>query len=243
MQLEHQLVDSAAMLLLTRAADFDVIVTENLFGDILSDEAAALAGSLGLMPSASLGDDTRGLYEPIHGSAPDIAGQGVANPYGAIASAALLLRHSLALPAEAAALENAIAGAVAAGVLTRGHRRNPARRPQARVPRATRCWSVSNRPRSSARGLDRAPRQDPQSGPLTASMPIDSRSSPGVMPAASRAAGSMPAWVIVSGCATRLSTPPSDSASEKQDRPSRKRRTAGFPPASSRLTMAPKARC
>jgi 3-isopropylmalate dehydrogenase len=118
-QLEHQLVDSAAMLLLTRAANFDVIVTENLFGDILSDEAAALSGSLGLMPSASLGDDMRGLYEPIHGSAPDIAGQGVANPYGAIASAALLLRHSLALPAEAAALENAIAGAVAAGVLTR----------------------------------------------------------------------------------------------------------------------------
>jgi 3-isopropylmalate dehydrogenase len=118
-QLEHQLVDSAAMLLLTRAADFDVILTENLFGDILSDEAAALAGSLGMMPSASLGDGKRGLYEPIHGSAPDIAGQGVANPYGAIASAALLLRHSLALPAEAAALENAIAAAIATGVLTR----------------------------------------------------------------------------------------------------------------------------
>jgi 3-isopropylmalate dehydrogenase len=117
-QLEHQLVDSAAMLLLTHAAHFDVIVTENLFGDILSDEAAGLAGSLGLMPSASLGEGKRGLYEPIHGSAPDIAGQGVANPYGAIASAALLLRHSLALPAEAAALENAIARAIAAGVLT-----------------------------------------------------------------------------------------------------------------------------
>ena len=118
-RLEHQLVDSAAMLLLTQAADFDVILTENLFGDILSDEAAALAGSLGLMPSASLGEGRRGLYEPIHGSAPDIAGQGIANPYGAIASAAMLLRHSLALPAEAAALEKAIAGAISAGILTR----------------------------------------------------------------------------------------------------------------------------
>jgi 3-isopropylmalate dehydrogenase len=118
-RLEHQLVDSAAMRLLTHAADFDVIVTENLFGDILSDEAAALAGSLGLMPSASLGEGKRGLYEPIHGSAPDIAGQGIANPYGAIASAAMLLRHSLALPAEAVALEKAIAAAISAGVLTR----------------------------------------------------------------------------------------------------------------------------
>ncbi len=116
--LEHQLVDSAAMLLLTRPASFDVLVTENLFGDILSDEAAALAGSLGLMPSASLGDGRRGLYEPIHGSAPDIAGRGVANPFGAIASAALLLRHSLGLEREAAAVEAALAGAIAAGVLT-----------------------------------------------------------------------------------------------------------------------------
>ena len=116
--LEHQLVDSAAMLLLTRPASFDVIVTENLFGDILSDEAAALAGSLGLVPSASLGDGRRGLYEPIHGSAPDIAGKGIANPYGAIASAALLLRHSLALEREALALEEAVAGAIDAGVFT-----------------------------------------------------------------------------------------------------------------------------
>ncbi|MBM4219314.1 MAG: 3-isopropylmalate dehydrogenase [Gammaproteobacteria bacterium] len=116
--LEHQLVDSAAMLLLTRPASFDVLVTENLFGDILSDEAAALAGSLGLMPSASLGDGRRGLYEPIHGSAPDIAGRGIANPYGAIASAALLLRHSLGLETEAAAVERAVAEAIAAGVLT-----------------------------------------------------------------------------------------------------------------------------
>jgi len=117
-RLEHQLVDSTAMRLLTHARDFDVILTENLFGDILSDESAALAGSLGLMPSASLGEGKRGLYEPIHGSAPDIAGQGIANPYGAIGSAALLLRHSLALPAEAVDLENAISGAIAAGVLT-----------------------------------------------------------------------------------------------------------------------------
>ena len=117
-QLEHQLVDSAAMLLLTRPASFDVIVTENLFGDILSDEAAALAGSIGLMPSASLGDGSRGLYEPIHGSAPEIAGRGIANPYGAIASAALLLRHSLGLEREAAALEEAVTGAIGAGILT-----------------------------------------------------------------------------------------------------------------------------
>jgi 3-isopropylmalate dehydrogenase len=102
---EHQLVDSMAMLLLTRPGSYDVVVTENLFGDILTDEAAALAGSLGLLPSASLGDGRRGLYEPIHGSAPDIAGAGVANPVGAVLSAALLLRHSLGLDAEAAAVE------------------------------------------------------------------------------------------------------------------------------------------
>ena len=117
-RLEHQLVDSAAMLLLTRPADFDVLVTENLFGDILSDEAAALAGSLGLMPSASLGEGGRGLYEPIHGSAPDIAGRGIANPYGAIASAAMLLRHSLGLEREAGEVERAIADCIAAGVVT-----------------------------------------------------------------------------------------------------------------------------
>ncbi len=107
-KLEHQLVDSMAMLLLTQPNRYDVVVTENLFGDILTDEAAALAGSLGLLPSASLGDGRRGLYEPIHGSAPDIAGQGVANPVGAILSAALLLRHSLGLEAEAVAIEAAV---------------------------------------------------------------------------------------------------------------------------------------
>ena len=107
-KLEHQLVDSMAMLLLTQPNRYDVVVTENLFGDILTDEAAALAGSLGLLPSASLGDGKAGLYEPIHGSAPDIAGQGVANPVGAILSAALLLRHSLGLGAEAVAIESAV---------------------------------------------------------------------------------------------------------------------------------------
>ncbi len=105
---EHQLVDSMAMLLLTHPNRYDVVVTENLFGDILTDEAAALAGSLGLLPSAALGKGRCGLYEPIHGSAPDIAGTGVANPVGAILSAALLLRHSLRLEAEAVAIETAV---------------------------------------------------------------------------------------------------------------------------------------
>ncbi len=117
--MEHQLVDSMAMRLLTDPSDFDVVVTENLFGDILTDEAAALAGSLGLLPSASLGEGKRGLYEPIHGSAPDIAGQGVANPLGTIASAALLLRHSLELEAEATAVEEALERVVAQGPRTR----------------------------------------------------------------------------------------------------------------------------
>jgi 3-isopropylmalate dehydrogenase len=117
--LEHLLVDAMAMHLVTRPASFDVIVTENLFGDILSDEAAALAGSIGLLPSASLRDDRFGLYEPIHGSAPDLAGRGVANPYGAILSAALLLRHSLGLEPEAARIEAAVARAIAGGARTR----------------------------------------------------------------------------------------------------------------------------
>jgi 3-isopropylmalate dehydrogenase len=118
-KLEHQLVDSMAMLLLTRPNAYDVIVTENLFGDILTDEAAALAGSLGLLPSASLGDGKAGLYEPIHGSAPDIAGKGLANPLGTILSAALLLRHSLGLDAEASAIEAAVDAVIERGVLTR----------------------------------------------------------------------------------------------------------------------------
>ena len=155
--LEHQLVDSMAMHLLAKPRAFDVIVTENMFGDILTDEASMLAGSLGLLPSASLGSSdaltdcpidspcdagrpamdgragasasqqsgakdgsgrVMGLYEPIHGSAPDIAGKGIANPYAAILSAALLLRHSLGLEAEAACVERAVHGALDAGALT-----------------------------------------------------------------------------------------------------------------------------
>lgn len=117
-EVETLLVDAAAMHLLSRPADFDVIVTENMFGDILTDEASMLVGSLGMLPSASLGDSTRGLYEPIHGSAPDIAGRNIANPCAAIASAAMLLRHSLGLEAEAMAVEDAIGGAIAAGART-----------------------------------------------------------------------------------------------------------------------------
>jgi len=152
--LEHQLVDSMAMHLLARPREYDVIVTENMFGDILTDEASMLAGSLGLLPSASLGEDARfastarsaaerpamdgraglsasplrdatdgtsrmiGLYEPIHGSAPDIAGRGVANPYATILSAAMLLRHSLGLESEARCVEKAVDGALTAGVFT-----------------------------------------------------------------------------------------------------------------------------
>jgi 3-isopropylmalate dehydrogenase len=116
--LDHELVDAAAMHLVRRPADYDVIVTENMFGDILSDEAAVLAGSIGLLPSASIGEGRSGLYEPIHGSAPDIAGRGIANPCGAIASAAMLLRHSLGLDAEAAAVERAVGHALAEGPLT-----------------------------------------------------------------------------------------------------------------------------
>jgi len=116
--LEHMLVDAAAMHLIRSPRDFDVLVTENMFGDILTDEASMLAGSLGLLPSASLGDGRRGIYEPIHGSAPDIAGRGVANPCGTILSVALLLRHSLGLSAEAARLEQAVADALARGIRT-----------------------------------------------------------------------------------------------------------------------------
>jgi len=117
--LEHLLVDSAAMRLVTNPASFDVVVTENTFGDILSDEASVLTGSLGLLPSASLGaSGKKGLYEPVHGTAPDIAGQGIANPLGAILSAALLLRHSLGLEREAAAVEWAVARALDDGLRT-----------------------------------------------------------------------------------------------------------------------------
>lgn len=123
LEVEHLLVDAATMHLITRPRDFDVIVTENMFGDILTDEASVLAGSLGLLPSASLGQPDGaiafGLYEPIHGSAPDIAGQGIANPYGAILSGAMMLRHSLGLDSEAGRIEAAVDTAIEAGALTR----------------------------------------------------------------------------------------------------------------------------
>ena len=112
--LEHGLVDSCAMALVMRPTAYDVIVTENLFGDILSDEAAVLTGSMGMLPSASIGGPV-GLYEPVHGSAPDIAGQGIANPLGTIASAAMMLRHSFKLEKEAAVIESAISAVLAEG--------------------------------------------------------------------------------------------------------------------------------
>ncbi len=117
--LRHGLVDSAAMRLITAPAEFDVIVSGNMFGDILSDEGAVLTGSLGVLPSASLAEGNRGLYEPIHGSAPDIAGKGIANPLGTILSGAMLLRHSLKLEQEARAVESAVESAIAAGARTR----------------------------------------------------------------------------------------------------------------------------
>jgi 3-isopropylmalate dehydrogenase len=117
-RLEHQLVDSCAMNLVANPSRFDVLVTENMFGDILTDEASVLCGSIGLLPSASLGSGALGLYEPIHGSAPDIAGFGVANPYGAIYSSAMLLRHSLGLEDEAHAVESAVFAAIEFGALT-----------------------------------------------------------------------------------------------------------------------------
>jgi 3-isopropylmalate dehydrogenase len=116
-RLEHLYVDVAAMRLVAAPASVDVLLTENMFGDILSDEAAVLAGSLGLLPSASLGDGP-GLFEPVHGSAPDIAGRRVANPIGAIASAALLLRYGLQMPDAAELLERAISAAISDGVRT-----------------------------------------------------------------------------------------------------------------------------
>jgi 3-isopropylmalate dehydrogenase len=127
-ELEHQLVDSAAMKLVAAPRHFDVILADNMFGDILSDEAAMLTGSLGMLPSASLGDtqptssvgtgEKPGLFEPVHGSAPDIAGRGIANPLAMILSAALMLRHGLSLEAEAAAVESAVDRALAGGLRT-----------------------------------------------------------------------------------------------------------------------------
>jgi 3-isopropylmalate dehydrogenase len=117
-ELEHVLVDNAAMQLVSQPNRFDVILTENMFGDILSDEAAMITGSIGMLPSASLGGDGPGLFEPVHGSAPDIAGRGIANPLAMFLSAALMLRHGLALPDEAAAVESAVQAALAGGLRT-----------------------------------------------------------------------------------------------------------------------------
>jgi 3-isopropylmalate dehydrogenase len=117
--MENMYVDAASMHLLTRPSDFDVLLTENLFGDILSDEASMLCGSMGLLPSASLNEARFGLYEPVHGSAPDIAGKGIANPYAMLLSVAMMLRHSLDCGAEADALERCIHGCWADGLLTR----------------------------------------------------------------------------------------------------------------------------
>jgi 3-isopropylmalate dehydrogenase len=117
-ELEHVLVDNAAMQLVSAPRHFDVILTENLFGDILSDEAAMLTGSIGMLPSASLGADGPGLFEPVHGSAPDIAGQGVANPLAMFLSAAMMLRHGLGLESEAAAVESAVQRALDGGLRT-----------------------------------------------------------------------------------------------------------------------------
>jgi 3-isopropylmalate dehydrogenase len=117
-KLGHQYVDSAAMLLVQRPTDFDVLLTENMFGDILSDQAGGVVGSLGLLASASVGGPV-GLYEPVHGSAPDIAGKGIANPLGAILSVAMLLRHSFRLEAEAACVEKAVSAVLSQGARTK----------------------------------------------------------------------------------------------------------------------------
>jgi 3-isopropylmalate dehydrogenase len=117
-ELEHVLVDNAAMQLVSAPRHFDTILTENMFGDILSDEAAMLTGSIGMLPSASLGGDGPGLFEPVHGSAPDIAGTGSANPLAMFLSAAMMLRHGLGLESEAAAVESAVEGALDAGLRT-----------------------------------------------------------------------------------------------------------------------------
>ena len=117
-EVRHMYVDNCAMQIVRDPSQFDVIVTENLFGDILSDEASQITGSIGMIPSSSMGDGTRGLYEPIHGSAPDIAGKDIANPIGMILAAAMMLRYSLDMPKEAEAMEQAVSAALEAGLRT-----------------------------------------------------------------------------------------------------------------------------
>ena len=168
--LEHQLVDSMAMHLISRPRDYDVVVTENLFGDILTDEAAMLAGSMGLLPSAALGDGPRGLYEPIHGSAPDIAGQGIANPIAAILSVAMLLRHSLALHREADAVEAAVSSVLHAGAI-----------------------DASKRARDLGGTASTSSLTDAVVAALHAAPPISQASDGGDLPGATAAIGSFPA--------------------------------------------------
>lgn len=117
-EVRHMYVDNCAMQIVRDPSQFDVIVTENLFGDILSDEASQITGSIGMIPSSSMGEGTRGLYEPIHGSAPDIAGKDIANPIGMILAAAMMLRYSLDMPKEAEAMEQAVSAALEAGLRT-----------------------------------------------------------------------------------------------------------------------------
>ena len=170
------LVDSAAMHLLQRPRDFDVIVTENMFGDILTDEASMLAGSLGLLPSASLGAKARGgLFEPIHGSAPDIAGRGIANPYAAILSAAMLLRYALQLESEARAIETAVSRAIESGKLTADLAGAGAADYDACRRRCGAGWTLTARSRPAARSATKSD---------ASSIPTDTRSSPGTDPRA-----------------------------------------------------------
>ena len=117
-ELTHMYVDNAAMQLIKNPRQFDVILASNIFGDILSDEASMITGSIGLLPSASLGEGSFGMYEPIHGSAPDIAGQNIANPIAAILSSAMMLRHSFGLIEEAACIENAVTQVLESGYRT-----------------------------------------------------------------------------------------------------------------------------
>ncbi|EQD69056.1 Isocitrate/isopropylmalate dehydrogenase, partial [mine drainage metagenome] len=144
-QVEHQLVDSMAMLLVLRPQAFDVVLAENMFGDILSDELGGVVGSLGVMASASLGDGTPGLYEPVHGSAPDIAGKDLANPLGAILSLAMLAEHSLDLPWIARAIEGA-SGRCSPRACAQRHRGGHARRDTGRHPRHGRAHRGLARP-------------------------------------------------------------------------------------------------
>jgi len=143
-KLGHQYVDSAAMLLVQRPTEFDVVLTENMFGDILSDQAGGVVGSLGLLASASVGGPV-GLYEPVHGSAPDIAGKGIANPLGAILSAAMLLRYSFHLEAEAACIEDAVSAVLAQGARTA----DLAGKAQAAISTAEMGWTVVEAVRAS----------------------------------------------------------------------------------------------